>query len=377
MDKTIVRLTLIAVSVFVISFSCQAQINPPPKPPESDVAQDSVKTFIEEVRIPIIAKDANGRFDPTVELSDLMVRENGIVQPLKSVFRMPASVMLVLDTGGDLNRAKDVRLTREVAKELLSNLHQEHRVSVMQVNNHVELIQPWTSARAEAIKSLDQLLPNKHSVLLKGLLAAVDQFSKIAPGNSHLVLMSDGVDGNAAQLDLSEAYRALIEANITLHIISYASLGAHGTQTIPTRPRVKSAVDPHLIDALPSTRHPGDPTPDLKTMMKNKGGTLLDIDLLFRKNIKGEMAERAEEFLILTEETGGNLSLPGSGDAMISEAHEIARDINSQYVMSYKPVQPFNASVNGEYRRVEVISRRVGLTVRSRRGYVAKAPPIR
>src|SRR5687767_15458017 len=78
MVKTAVRLPLIAVSLFVISISCQAQINPPPappKPPETDVPQDSVKTLIEEVRIPITAKDANGRFDPTVELSDLMVRE--------------------------------------------------------------------------------------------------------------------------------------------------------------------------------------------------------------------------------------------------------------------------------------------------------------
>lgn len=377
MDKTVLRLTLITALLSIVSFTCYAQVNPPPpppKPPETDVIEDSVKTFIEEVRIPITAKDTNGRFDPTVELSDLMVRENGIVQPLKSVFRMPASVMLVVDTGGDLNRAKNVRMSREVATALLSSLQQDHRVAVMQVNHHVELLQPWTSARVEAIKSLDQLLPNKHSVLLKGLLSAVEQFSRIRPGNNHLVLMSDGVDGNGAQPDLTEAYKALIEANITLHVISYASLGVRGTQTIPTRPRVKSAVDPILIDALPSTRDRQDPTPDLKTLMKTKGGALLDIDLLFRKNIKGEMAERAEEFHILTEETGGNLALPASGDAMIIEAHEIAKDINSQYVMSYKPMQPFNATGSTEYRRIEVISRRVGLTVKSRRGYAAKAP---
>lgn len=80
---------------------------------------------------------------------------------------MPASVMLVVDTGGDLNRAKNVRMSREVAAALLLSLQQDHRVAVMQVNHHVELLQPWTSARIEAIKSLDQLLPNKHSVLLR------------------------------------------------------------------------------------------------------------------------------------------------------------------------------------------------------------------
>jgi hypothetical protein len=62
-------------------------------------AQEPVKVFVEEVRIPITAKDMNGHFDPTLELSDLLVRENGVAQPLKSVYRMPASVLLLLDTG--------------------------------------------------------------------------------------------------------------------------------------------------------------------------------------------------------------------------------------------------------------------------------------
>jgi len=33
-------------------------------------AQEPVKVFVEEVRIPISAKDANGHFDPTLESSD-------------------------------------------------------------------------------------------------------------------------------------------------------------------------------------------------------------------------------------------------------------------------------------------------------------------
>src|SRR5262245_16887896 len=123
------------------------------------VAQETVKVFVEEVRIPITAKDSGGRFDPTLELSDLLLRENGIAQPLKSVYRMPASVLLLLDTGEELNRAKDVRLTRETAATLVSSLQANDQIAVMQVSNRVELLQSWTTDQTKAIKSLNQLLP--------------------------------------------------------------------------------------------------------------------------------------------------------------------------------------------------------------------------
>ena len=335
-------------------------------------AQEPVKVFVEEVRIPITAKDSNGHFDPTVEVNDLLVRENGVAQPLKSVYRMPASVLLLLDTGEELNRAKNVRLTREVAAALISALRPEDQIAVVQVNNRVELLQSWTTNQTSALKSLNQLLPAKRSALQAGLSAAVEQFSKIPPGNSHLVLVSDGVDAPGTQSDLREAYQSILTANLTLHVISYASLGAKVRPPSPTRPRVKSAVAPELIESLPHTQFKYDPTPDLKSQLKHKGGVVLDIDLLFaRKGIKPALAQRSDEFLVITEETGGNLWLPGSAEEMIGEAREVARDVDSQYVLSYKPIKPLNESTPNEYRQLEVISRRVGLTVTARRGYVA------
>lgn len=364
---------VLLVISFYSSSSAQTTSASPTTSPATDAGQDSLKVFIEEVRIPITAKDTNGRFDPTVELDDLMLRENGIVQPLKSVYRVPASVLLLLDTGGEVNLAKSVRLTRAVATTLVSNLRPDDQVAVMQVNNRVELLQPWTSTQSYAIKSFNQLLPGKRSALLSGLLAAIDQFKEIAPGNKHLVLMSDGIDRGGKQPDLSEAFRSLVAANVTVHIISYASLGMKVAQPSATRPRVKSAVPKELIIALPRTQFKEDDTPDLRTMMLNKGGMVLDVDMLFRrKGLKAALVARSKEFSALTEETGGYLWMPASADEMIQQAEEIAHDVDSQYVITYKPLQPLNPSMPNEYRLIDVISRRVGLTVRARRGYVAK-----
>src|SRR5688572_26621540 len=218
------RLTLLVVSLFVISTTC--------------LAQDTVKVVVEEIRIPVTAKDSTGRFDHTVGINDLLIRDNGVAQLLKSVYRTPANVMVLVDTGEELNRAKNTRLTKEVGTALIGGLQPGDQVAVMQINNRVELLWPWTTAQADAIKSLDKLLPGKRTALLAGLIEAVEQFESIAPGNRHLVLISDGVDRRDTKTELTEAWESLLAANVTLHVISYASLGAKVRAPEPTRPRV-------------------------------------------------------------------------------------------------------------------------------------------
>jgi hypothetical protein len=164
--------------------------------------QDSLKVFVEEVRIPITAYDEYGRFDPTVEIDDLMVKEDGVLQQLKSIYRIPANVLLLLDTGGELNLAKNVRLTREVAISLVSNLKNDDRISVIQVSNVVESVQHWTLEKSEVIRSLNnKLLAGKRTALAKGIAAAVEQLRETPAGNRHLILISDGIvsrnDGTA------------------------------------------------------------------------------------------------------------------------------------------------------------------------------------
>ena len=73
----------------------------------------------------------------------------------------------------------------------------------------------------------------------------------------------------------------------------------------------------------------------------------------------------------LAEETGGRIQLATQPGEMVRQADEVARDIGAQYVVTYTPKRPLASAQSGEYRRVEVASRRVGLRLRSRRGYVA------
>jgi hypothetical protein len=70
------------------------------------------------------------------------------------------------------------------------------------------------------------------------------------------------------------------------------------------------------------------------------------------------------------DETGGRMYLPINSEQMVAQGREAAKEIGAEYVVSYRPKRPLAFAKRGEYRKIEVASRRVGLSLRSRRGYV-------
>ena len=177
----------LAFSFIIPTFAQQPSPTPPnSKPADSpqtgkparDDQQEPIKVNVEEVQIPIAAFDSYGRLDPAVELNDLLILENGVRQEARSVRRAPASVLLLLDTGGEINSAKNVRATREIARNLVSSLAPQDRISVMQFNNKVELLQDWTTDKSQVIKVLEtQLLSGKRAAFSPALEAASDSFA--------------------------------------------------------------------------------------------------------------------------------------------------------------------------------------------------------
>jgi len=77
----------------------------------------------------------------------------------------------------------------------------------------------------------------------------------------------------------------------------------------------------------------------------------------------------------VAEETGGDIILPDSEDELSTLTDDLAREIDSQYIVTYRPKSGVALKSEGDIRRVDVISRRVGLHVRSRRSYVVTGPP--
>src|SRR6266852_2770748 len=147
-------ITLFVVMLCLAASPCAAQTpspTPAPTPPISE-SQEKVRVFTEEVVIPVGAYDDSGHLSAALEPQDILVFEDDVRQTVRSVRRIPANILLLLDTGGDLNPAMSVSITRDIATRLISNLKAGDRVATMQFSNHLELINDWTTDREQVLR---------------------------------------------------------------------------------------------------------------------------------------------------------------------------------------------------------------------------------
>ncbi len=369
----ILLVILIALSSTGRAFAQQAR---PSKPPESSPPraeeQEPVRIFTEEVRLPVAAFDEYGHYDPTLEADDILVLEDGVPQQIRSVRHVPANVLLLLDTSNQLGFVKGVNLTREVALQVVSHLPEDDYVSVIQFNDRVELLQDWTTDTDQTKRVLKtKLFSGRRESLAEGIAAAVGQLKDRPAGNRHVVLVTDGVETGPSGTKLEEAIRQLNAAQATVYVISYTALMRRAIER-----RLRRATTQAGTGVPKETNPAGDPTmPPGQTRNPSYklGGITFDLDRELRRRRKAyiEATKRSEGQLgSLAGETGGQMFLPVSTDEMIRQGNEVARDIGAEYVITYRPSRPLSAARPGEYRRIDLAPRRIGLTLRSRRGYV-------
>jgi VWFA-related protein len=366
----------LALLVLVVASSYAFAQTPSPTPPVDKDQEQPVRTYTEEVRLPITALDAYGHYDPTLELDDVLVLEDGVAQQLRSLRHIPANVLFVLDTGGDFTSVsglqKSTSLTRQVASELVAKLQNGTSIAVMQSGNSTEMLQPWTTDKTAVLKTLKtKLISAKRSRISEALVNATLQLKDRPEGSRHVVLITDGVDSPGGKVDRGEAIRKLIGARATVHVISYTQFVRQKSDD--KNSKISAGQRPIANDPITAT----DPTLPPGTTRSPSFGIGIRFDPAMRRQRKAYEAElkKSEQALQnVAEETGGKWELPLNADEMLAQANDVARAIGAEYVVTYRPKRPLAEAKPGEYRRIEVASRRVGLSLHARRGYVVPTP---
>jgi VWFA-related protein len=300
-----------------------------------------------------------------------LVLEDGVPQQVRSVRRIPANILLLLDTGGEANGlsglSKRTSTTRDVALRVIAKLGNGNRIAVLQSSTQPELLQPWTTEMDQVAHVLKcKLLAGNRSRIFEAMSKASELLYDQTEGSRHVILITDGVESPGGRVAVEEAIKQIVGARATVHVISYTEF--------VRQPKDKQSTDLD-IEVRSGCLDPVIPkgaAPPQRATRSFGGG--INFDPAMKKGRKAYEAEtrKSERWLAeLALETGGRIFLPKSTEEMIAKGEEVARDISAEYVISYRPTRPLAEAKSGEYRKIEVAARRVGLYLRSRRGYVA------
>jgi VWFA-related protein len=363
-------ITFVLVILFAVAIAAQSDPKPSPTPKTDD--QERVRVFTEEVRLPVVATDAGGHYDAALEADEVLVLEDGEQQQIRSVRHIPGNVLLILDTGGGDNiglggMSKKTSTTRTVALRILSLLTGGDQVAVLQSSDRADLLQTWTSDKQQIARILNsKMFAGKRSRIFESMVKAAQVLADRPEGSRHVVLITDGVETPGGKVDLNEGLKKLAEARATVHIISYTTFVRQKDDKQPANVVVgQRPPSENPINATDPTLPPGSTrTPVF--------GVSIRFDPAMKRKRKAyeKETENSEKWLTdLAAETGGTIFLPASSDEMIAQAEKVAREIGAEYIVTYRPKRPLSDAKPGEYRRVEVASRRAGLYLRTRRGY--------
>lgn len=355
------------LSLATVGAAQSRRVRPTPTPPPRD--DDTERVVTEEVKLNVVAFNDNGEFVGDVKESDLVVTENNILHQPTSVRRLPANVLIVMDTGGEMRQVKSLEWTRKTARALAASLRPEDSVAVLQYGDSAEIVAEWTNDKSEISRAIGRTKFGRRSEFVYALNLATDFLLKNPLENKHLVLITDGTDSNSDDGRKRDAIRRLLSTEISVHVLSYARLEAVDiaprTKMISKTPPPKAMPD-EVAAQLPNGVR------DVATAPKTNGRSInLDRTLLRKlKARKADLENSEKQLEDLAENTNGTAIVPESLDEMVEKTAVVAKMIDSSYVLTYIPKIPLAQSGGPSERNIIVTSKRPGLLVDAHRKIV-------
>jgi VWFA-related protein len=342
--------------------SGRVQPSPTPTPEATE------KILTEEIKLNVLAFDENGKFFPNVTENDIVITENNILHQPSSVRRIPANVLIVMDTGGELRQIKSLDQTRKVARAVVEALRPGDSIALLQYSDKAEIVTEWTSDKQQVLSAIGKTKFGRRSAFVDALNLSRDFLLKNPLENKHLVLITDGTDSLTTSSAKFDAEQALFATDISVHVISYTSMEAADIE-----PRTKAVSNSPPPQALPDEVKAQLPNGAKDMATAPKIGPTINLDRTLLKTLRARKADLENsqgQLEKVAENTNGEFILPITTDEMVEKAPLVAKMIDASYVVTYLPKIPVNDAKALIERTIEVTSKRPGLVVQARRKLV-------
>ncbi|HTX34416.1 MAG TPA: VWA domain-containing protein [Bryobacteraceae bacterium] len=287
------------------------------KPQGSAAIDESGTVFHADTRLVVChttVVDKNGRLITDLPAGAFTVYENDVQQPIHAVKRedVPVSMGLIIDNSGSM---RDKRAKVEAAASALAEAsNKDDEVFVVNFNDEPFLDNPhgkdFTSDINEIREALTRIDSRGGTAMRDAIRVSIDHLKEKAHREKKvLVVVTDGND-NSSMISLENLVKASQQSDVLIYAV----------------------------------------------------GLLSD-----EERREAKRAERALKDL--TDATGGECFFPKDLSDVDRIAHQVARDIRSQYTITYSPT---NGAMDGTYRRIRITVNASGHpTVRTRSGYYA------
>jgi Ca-activated chloride channel homolog len=304
---------------------------------------DPIRVDSAIVRLNIGVADQRGR--PIIDLTqgNFEVFEDGVKQRISRFepTEMPFSVVLMLDMSGSTLGFRQV--IKQSASRFIDALSPNDRVAVVEFYDKINLRNDFTSNRNVIANSINVSNGRGKTHLFKALDFALDKLSKEKSRRKAIIVLTDGVDSAARDIDRDQLDK-MGDENIATAIkpdqLSLLSgvLNRADTQAVTIYPLALPTGDPGRL---------AEPTPRQVAMYQ---------------------AAR-ERLNIIAVRTGGTLNTINRLEEMGRLYAEVAADLRTLYTIEYTPQ---NDTRDGKWRAVRIDVNRPELISRTRQGYFAR-----
>jgi len=272
------------------------------------------------VLLDVTVVDQNSTPVMNLKKEDFSVYEDKVKQTVDNVSReeVPVSFGLVIDTSGSM-RSK-LQTVSDASVSLIKQMRVDDEAFVASFKAEPELVQDFTADRRELEDAISELYTSGGTALLDAIIATADYAQeKGKRRRKALVVISDGLEKNSSVKE-KELMEAIKEDEVQVYLVGF-----------------------------------------IDEEMEEKS--------LFGKS----PAKKAKELLSrIADDSGGKTYFPKDISEIPAIAAQIAKDLRTQYVVSY---YPSNDKRDGTFRTVQVSVNSQGshkLIARTRRGYYAR-----
>ncbi|MSO21254.1 MAG: VWA domain-containing protein [Acidobacteria bacterium] len=337
----LLMLLAIATSLFPIAI---AQAPEPARP-----GQQIITVEVEEVQIPFSVFDDKGILVTDLKQGDFQVFENGVEQKVNYFLaptNLPLRFGILIDTSASARQR--LKFEKEAAMQLgyyVLSHEKDHQGFLMTFDHGPEVLLDYTSNPDDLTTSLDKLEAGGGTALLDAIIEACQKNLLAAPGpgipRRVLLVFSDGED-NLSEHSLEQAIDVALRADARIFVVSSNGYGMNA---------------------------PGDKV--LRELVEKTNGRMYSP----LENLPGSAFATGYISKHQIYESQNSVYTPGTGQytaelaaSMTKALEAIGQELTNQYAIGYRST---NTKLDGQFRNIEIRTKRKGVDLRHKRGYYA------